>query len=63
MVQRRPCFALAGNPGRSSGPHPHYELIHKGIPVNPINYFNRNMSTEEYEQLMENLRETNFEKY
>ena len=26
------------------------------------NYFNRNMTPEEYERLMENMRETNFEK-
>ncbi len=37
-------------------------MIHKGVPVNPINYFNRNMTAEEYERLMENMRETNFEK-
>ena len=41
--------------------HLHYEVIHKGVPVNPINYFNRNMTAEEYERLMESLRETNFE--
>lgn len=56
---------LIGELGRSggvTGPHLHYEVIHQGVVVNPINYFNKNMSPEEYELLMSELRELNLEK-
>lgn len=51
-----------GQHGHLLGPHLHYEVIHKGMPVNPINYFNRNRPPRNTDALMENMRDTNFEK-
>ncbi len=60
-VVRGQLIAETGNTGISQAPHLHYEVIHKGVHVNPIHYFNRNMTAEEYDNLMEHLRETRFE--
>lgn len=60
-VRRGQLIAELGNTGGTSGPHIHYEVILKGHPVNPINYFDRNMTHEEYIELTEKRGGANLE--
>jgi len=62
-VVRGQVIAESGRSGGVTGPHLHYEVIRAAQPVNPINYFDRNMTPEEYLDLMENIRQANLEKF
>jgi len=50
-VKRAEKIGLLGSSGKSTGPHLHYEVIHRGKPVNPINYFN-DMTEDDYQNML-----------
>lgn len=54
-VTRGQVIAAVGNTGVSSGPHLHYEVRFRNQTVNPIHYFNKDMSPEAYLELMQQL--------
>jgi len=53
-VKRGECLGESGNSGKSTGPHLHYEVIYKGSPVNPSNYYDLSITPEEYATMVQN---------
>lgn len=51
-VVRGEQIALSGNTGKSSGPHLHYEVLEKGRPVNPINFYFMDLDAEGYDEML-----------
>jgi murein DD-endopeptidase MepM/ murein hydrolase activator NlpD len=52
-IKRGQVIGYVGDTGLSSGAHLHYEVHYKNIAINPINFFQRDLSNKEYEKLIE----------
>ncbi|MDR1673537.1 MAG: M23 family metallopeptidase [Bacteroidales bacterium] len=52
-VRRGQLIGYSGNTGDSVGPHLHYEVHKDDEPVNPINYYYEDLSTEEYALILD----------
>lgn len=51
VVKRGQKIGTVGSTGTSTAPHLHYEVIHKGVKVNPIHYCMDGLTPKEYQEL------------
>jgi len=54
-IKRGDLLGLSGNSGTSSGPHLHYQIAQSGQHKNPVNFFNNDISVEEYNEMIQSL--------
>jgi murein DD-endopeptidase MepM/ murein hydrolase activator NlpD len=54
-IKRGDMIGLSGNSGTSSGPHLHYQIDQFGEHKNPVNFFNNDISVEEYNEMIQAL--------
>ena len=54
-VKRGELIGLSGSTGLSSGPHLHYQIEKFGQHVNPINFFNNDISQDEYNEMIQSM--------
>jgi murein DD-endopeptidase MepM/ murein hydrolase activator NlpD len=52
-IKRGDLIGISGNSGLSSGPHLHYQVEQFGTHKNPINFFNNDVTADEYNDMIQ----------
>jgi len=54
-IKRGDLIGLSGNTGTTTGPHLHYQIEQFGQHKNPVNFFNNDISIDEYNEMIQTL--------
>jgi len=54
-IKRGDLLGLSGSTGTSSGPHLHYQIDLYGNHQNPLNFFNNDLTEDEYFEMIRML--------
>lgn len=58
-IKRGQVIGYVGDTGLSRAPHLHYEVLYHNEQINPINFFQHDLSNEEYQKLIDKANDTN----
>lgn len=58
-VKRGDLIAYSGNSGKSTAPHLHYEVHKDGKPINPVYFFSKDLTDEEFEEILRQASKEN----
>ena len=56
-IKRGQCIGTVGRSGKATGDHLHYEVLYRGVKVNPANFYDLSMSKEEYAAMVQKREE------
>ena len=56
-IKRGQCIGTVGRSGKATGDHLHYEVLYRGVKVNPANFYDLSMSKEEYSAMVQKREE------
>ena len=56
-IKRGECIGAVGKTGKATGEHLHYEVIYRGAAVNPLNYFDLDITSDEYATMVQKVED------